>query len=288
MITTKLNIQDKLPLTCTRTGTCCHGKQVFLNPWELACLAREKQLTPREFRDQYCNFGGILLRFNGVKNNRGIAACSQYVENFGCSVHVGRPLACRLFPLGRQIQNEVAEYIYEGTIFPCLDECPEVVNLPQMSVGDYLKGQLTDSFEKAQDTYLDLMQNLADTAFALLLDTSLAASGETKTLATWRKIGNEQATELVERIGNDWIELLILPTIAVPLEDSSAFIEAHNEQLQTKAQEKFGALNTNQEFHEASVLMMAITLYLARALGANPTILAEHWVEVAKSHGACE
>lgn len=288
MITTKLKIQDKLPLTCTRTGTCCHGKQVFLNPWELACLAQEKQLSPREFRDLYCDFGGILLRFNGVKNNSGIAACSQYVENFGCSVHVGRPLACRLFPLGRQIQNEVAEYIYEGTTFPCLDECPEVVNLPQLSVGDYLKGQLTESFEKAQDTYLELMQNLADTAFALLLDTGLAASGETKTLAAWRQIGHEEATELVERIGNEWIEAVILPTITVPLEDSSAFIEAHNEQLQSKAQEKFGALSTNQEFHEASVLMMALALYLARALGANPTILAEHWVEVAKSHGACE
>ena len=51
MITTKLRIQDSLPLTCSRGGTCCHGNTVLLNPWELARLAQEKKITPREFRD---------------------------------------------------------------------------------------------------------------------------------------------------------------------------------------------------------------------------------------------
>jgi len=71
MISTKLKLQDKLPLTCTRAGTCCHGNQVFLNPWELARLAKEKHITPKEFHDRYCNFGGILLRFNGKKDKGG-------------------------------------------------------------------------------------------------------------------------------------------------------------------------------------------------------------------------
>ncbi|MFT7011938.1 MAG: hypothetical protein ACJAWR_001962, partial [Flavobacteriales bacterium] len=45
MITTKLNLEDKLPLTCSRTGTCCHGKTVWLNPWELALISREKKIS---------------------------------------------------------------------------------------------------------------------------------------------------------------------------------------------------------------------------------------------------
>jgi len=93
MLTIKLTVQDKLPLTCTRTGTCCHGKLVLLNPWELVCLAREKKMTPREFRDLYCEFGGIRLRFNGKEGWKKQKACSQYIENFGCSVHLGRPLS---------------------------------------------------------------------------------------------------------------------------------------------------------------------------------------------------
>jgi uncharacterized protein len=288
MVTTQLHIQDKLPLTCTRTGTCCHGKLVLLNPWELVCLAREKKITPRKFRDLYCEFGGIRLRFDGKVGWRKQQACSQYVGNFGCSVHLGRPLSCRLYPLGRQIQNEEVHYMYQGNEFPCLDGCPEVSGLAHLTVGDYLKGQNTDTFEKAQDAYLDLMQNLADIAFVLLLDTGLAESGNKETLQLWRKMGNELPEELTERIGQEWMDCLMLPKISDDLEDPISFARKHNDLLQLKAQEKFGSLQTNQELHEASVLIMGVALHLARGIGANPQILAEHWIDTAKNHGALE
>lgn len=286
MATTKLNIDDKLPLTCSRKGTCCHGNQVFLNPWELVFLSNEKQIAPNEFRDLYCDHGGILLLFNGKKDARSKSACSQYVENFGCCVHTGRPLACRLFPLGRQIQNKKVQYIYQGTTFPCLNGCPEVLNLPYLTVGEYLKGQQTESFEKAQDEYLEIMQNIADIAFALLLDTGLAERGKTKTLSAWRKMGTMQASDLVKEIGQEWIDYLMLPEISDHLYDPLVFAKIHNEQLQTIAQEKFSILNSDQELHDASVLMMALALYLARALGADPKSLSEHWISIAKEHGA--
>ena len=288
MITTKLHIHDKLPLTCTRTGTCCHGKLVLLNPWELVCLAREKKITPREFRALYCEFGGIRLRFDGKKGWKGQQACSQYVENFGCSVHLGRPLSCRLYPLGRQIQSEEVVYIFQGSEFPCLDGCPEVTGLLHLSVGEYLKGQETNKFEKAQDEYLDLMQNLADIAFVLLLDTGLAKSGDKKTLPLWRIIGNELPEVLADRIGHEWIDCLMLPEISEDLDDPISFAQKHNDLLQLKVQEKFGALQTNQELHEASVLIMGVSLHLARGIRANPKILAEHWIDIAKDHGALE
>lgn len=203
---TKLSIHDKLPLTCSRTGTCCHGKQVLLNPWELVCLARAKKITPEEFRDLYCEFGGIRLRFNGKVGWKEQKACSQYVGNFGCSVHLGRPLSCRLYPLGRQLQSKKVHYIYQGNIFPCLEGCPEVSELPHMSVEEYLKGQLADKFETAQDEYLEVMQNIADLAFVLLLDSGLAESGDTKTLPAWRKLGNEPPEVLIDRMGRSgWI-----------------------------------------------------------------------------------
>lgn len=288
IVTTKLTIQDKLPLTCSRTGTCCHGKLVLLNPWELLSLAKEKKITPREFRDRYCEFGGIRLRFDGKVGWKEQQACSQYIDNFGCSVHLGRPLSCRLYPLGRQIQSEEVQYIYQGNKFPCLEGCPEVLELPQLSVGEYLKGQLTDKFEQAQDAYLDLMQNLADIAFVLLLDTGLAESGDTKTLPLWRKMGNELPDELATRIGQEWLDYLTLPDITDELDDPTSFARKHNDLLQIKAQEKFGAAQTNKELREASVEIMGVALHLARAIGANPGILAEHWIDTAKNHGAQE
>ena len=286
--TTKLSLEDKLPLTCSRRGTCCHGNLVMLNPWELFCLAREKKVSPREFRDLYCESDGIRLRFDGKPGWREKKACSQYIDNFGCSVHVGRPLACRLFPLGRQIQSEAFSYMHQGEVFPCLDGCPEVTGLPQLTVGEYLQGQQTEAFENAQNEYLKLMQSLADIAFELLLDTGLAESGDTETLPLWRKMANEHPEVLASSIGPEWMDSLTIPEITDDNDDPVLFAQKHNDVLLSKAQEQFGALQTMEEVREASVLIMGVTLHLARSLGANPEILAEHWIDTAKKHGAKE
>lgn len=288
MQTTKLSTESILPLTCSRSGTCCFGKAVMLNPWELLNLSKEKKITSREFRDLYCEFGGIRLRFNGKPDKKGQQACSQYLDNAGCSVHLGRPLACRLYPLGRQIQFNKAQYIYRGDKFPCLNDCSEVLELPKLSVGEYLKGQAADQFEKAQDEYLIVMQNIADIAFELLLDSGLATSGETKTLAVWREVGNELPELLAERIGQEWIDYLMIPEITNENQNSLTFAQKHNDLLLLKAQEKFGSIQTNQELHEASVLMISVALHLARGLGADPKGISELWIETAKSHGAKE
>ncbi len=288
MQTTKLSSESILPLTCSRSGTCCFGKAVMLNPWEVYRFSKEKKITPREFRDLYTDFGGIQLRFDGEKDKKGQQACSQYIDNFGCSVHLGRPLACRLYPLGRQIQFDKAHYIYEGKTFPCLTDCAEVLDLPKLSVGEYLKGQQSNSFEKAQDEYLIIMQNIADIGFELLLDSGLAVSGDTKTLAEWRKIGNELPEILAERIGKEWIDYLMIPEITEDIENPLAFAQKHNDLIQFKAQEKFGSIQTLEELHEASVLIIGVALHLSRGLGADTKGISEHWIEIAKSHGAKE
>ncbi|MGB1040593.1 MAG: YkgJ family cysteine cluster protein [Flavobacteriales bacterium] len=283
MITTKLNLNDTLPLTCTRAGTCCHGKTVFLNPWELATIAKEKRMIPQDFAKTFCEWGGIKLKFNGVSQYKNQSACSQYVEDFGCSVHLSRPLACRLYPLGRQIQSEKVHYIHQGKEFPCLEGCPAVTELPQMTVGEYLQDQSTKTFEQGQDIYLEVMQQLADIAFELFLDSGLAESGNTETITQWQLMGELTPDELFSKIKSDWQELLQFPEIR-ELENPVQFASQHSELLMTKAQNEFGVITTLEELQQASILTMAIALHLARSIGADPTALAEHWVETAKSH----
>ena len=285
---TKLTSKSILPLTCSRSGTCCFGKDVMLNPWELFRFSREKKVTPKEFRNLYTEHGGIQLLFDGKKDRKGQHACSLYIDNAGCSVHEGRPLACRLYPLGRQVQFDKAAYIYEGTQFPCLTDCAEVLDLPKLSVGDYLKGQKADKFEKALDEYLIVMQNIADIGFELLLDTGLAASGDIKTLAVWRELGRETHQLSVIRIGEEWMNCLMVPEITIDAENPTTFAQKHNDLLLQKAQEEFGNIQTLEEFHEASVLLIAVALHLSRGLGADTKGISEHWVEIAKSHGAKE
>jgi len=283
---TKLSLKDKLPLTCSRTGTCCHGKDVNLNPWELAKLAEAKKLSSRKFRDQYTLYGGIRLAFEGKPGWKDLPECSQYITDFGCSVHTGRPLACRLYPLGRQRQSETITYIHEGEEFPCLEGCPEVVELPRLSVEEYIADQKAELFIQAEDQYLELMQSLADVAFTLLLDTGLATSGDTKTLKQWQKLGNTTPAEMAEFLGTEWINRLLLPNLNNHLNDPQEFAAQHYNQLQEKVQEVCNVLDNADSISATSSLMMALALHLGRGLGADPADLAAHWIKVARDNGA--
>lgn len=249
-------------------------------------MAQAKQLTPKEFRNQYCDFGGIRLRFDGASSFIGMSACSQYITDFGCSIHSGRPLVCRLYPLGRQKQNETQHYMFQGKEFPCLANCPEVLDLPQMSVTDYIAGQSTKNFELAQDEYLEIMQNLADAAFVLLLDSGLAESGDRKTLNLWREMGSEEPELLAKRLGQEWITRLMLPALADSLDDPKAFSQRHFALLLAEAERLLKSLETLSDYSRISGLMMGLALHLGRSLGARPSELAEHWIATAKEHGA--
>ena len=285
MQTTRVELSDTLPLTCSRRGTCCFGNQVLLNPWELACLAAEKGISPRQFRDSFCDLGGTRLMFNGDTGWMGKKACGMYVHNFGCSLHVARPLACRLYPIGRQIQSAQVHYMYEGRQFPCLSGCPEVTTLPHITVFNYLQGQQTLSFEQAQDGYLEVVQNLADMAFVLLLETDLAATAGSQTIALWLEMGGEDPQLLAERIGEEWLTLLQLPSMGASLNNPMEFVQAHNTLLQQKAQQQFGELQSISDVQSACVHTMALALHLSRSVGANPATLASHWTEVARGNG---
>jgi Fe-S-cluster containining protein len=261
---------------------------VWINPWELARLAAQKGLTSRIFRDTFCELGGIRLKFNKQDSKNRLAECSQYLPGCGCSVHAKRPLVCRLYPLGRVRHDKKIFYMHRGNKFPCLDDCPEVLNLPDMTVSDYLAGQDISSSATAQDEYLELMQQLADNAFALLFESNLAASGDRLTLHLWREIGDDFPEDLAKRIGADWLDLLMLPDINDDLSDPAVFCRRHQEILQAEAQKLFCRLTDESDTIKASGLMMGMALHLGRGLGADPPELAKHWIATAKKLGAQE
>ena len=278
---TSLTLNDTLPLTCSRSGTCCHGNVVMLNPWELSQLAHAKGISPKDFRDRFCEWGGIRLRFDGKKNALKKDACSQYVPNVGCGVYLGRPLVCRLFPLGRQKLREQTHYMFQGSNFPCLTDCPEVVDLPEMSVENYLKGQETELCEMAQDAYLDLMKSLVDGAFSMLIDSGLAATGDEDTLKGWSSMGHEPPEKLVQRLGSTWLDSLMTPDLEFPPTSPLAYSQAHYQYLQVRVEKAFSSSTTPVEFSQASITLMGLALHLGRSLGANPASIVEHWIKEA-------
>ena len=280
----KINTTEILPLTCTREGSCCHGNQVLLNPWELALLASQNKLTTKDFKNTFTEDGGIRLKFNGKENKYLKKSCSLYSEEIGCSSHENRPLACRLFPIGRQIQENKSAYFFEGEQFPCFKECPNVTNLKSLKLEEYLKGQKIKNHEYAQDAYLEVTQNLADIALTLLLDTNLTNEEQSNTIQKWKDLGGFSIEKLTQNTTEEIINITTTPEIDINLSSPKQFIEAHNEILQLYIQKRYNKSHTKNEIITTCVNAMEISLLIAAAIGANIFELSEHWIEIALSH----
>jgi len=282
-VSTGLALNDRLPLTCTRAGTCCHGKSISVNPWELALLARTLAQDLRTVRDTHTQDGGIRLRMNGEHRWRGRAACTFYQHGQGCTVHPGRPLACRLYPLGRERRGEQVRFIHEGRIFPCLDGCLEVTELPSMTVGDYLAGQDIDAGANAQDSYLEVVQDLAEGSFVLLFDTPLHAA-DTGVLKAWERMARLSGDERAKQLGKSWIDTLTLASgdPHAPVD----FIHDHRESLRARAEKQFGNLDDLGAVRHGCEVMMLLACHLGASLGAEPADLMNTWIATARANGA--
>ncbi|MBA3709053.1 MAG: YkgJ family cysteine cluster protein [Planctomycetes bacterium] len=282
-MTTTLGQHDVLPLTCTRAGTCCHGKEVWLNPWELACLARARAMTAQSFRERFTCDGGLRLRFDGAPGWKGLPACSQYDAQRGCVAHALRPLACRLYPLGRQRRGQAVEYIHDGAAFPCLEGCPQVRTLPQLSVGEYLAGQLVAVGESVADAYLEVAQDLAEGAFVIVFDSGYARTAAPGLLDRWQRLAVMDPTTRAAAITGGFLEALQIPELDPG--DGDAFVSAHGERLRTLAQGSFAGLTDAADLEDASLIMLAMALQLAHSLGGKAAEFGAVWCQTARANG---
>jgi Fe-S-cluster containining protein len=78
---------------CNQCGRCCHDKVITLSPYDVICLARAAGISTSEAIARYTIRRGSILKFD--KNGSCVA-----LDGTSCSLHSGRPLACRLYPLG--------------------------------------------------------------------------------------------------------------------------------------------------------------------------------------------
>ncbi len=78
---------------CNACGLCCHDKVITLSPYDLLRLARAAGLSTHSAIERFTIRRGSILKFTDT------GAC-EALEGTRCGVHRGRPLACRLYPLG--------------------------------------------------------------------------------------------------------------------------------------------------------------------------------------------
>jgi Fe-S-cluster containining protein len=243
-----LSLDAELPLTCTRSGSCCHGHRIGVTAWEIAILARDLGISPAECRDRHTEEGATRLRFNGLPDHLGRSACTFFSAGRGCSVHQSRPLACRVYPLARRRDREHSTFTFAGGTNPCLTRCPEVQQLPTLRLGDWLASQHLAPGLAAHDAYGDLVWGLLVTAATIAASSdmkigSIVSEAERRILLS----GDER----IPFLPPPWFDLLTVPELPIDPSDPVAFVGAHARRLQQAIANDFALPRIRQPGHGA-------------------------------------
>jgi uncharacterized protein len=134
---------------CAGCGRCCFEKRIVVSPYEIARIAATLSLSTTEVIARYTVEGGTVLR------QREDGGCSL-LEGKHCGVHGGRPLVCRLYPLGRIVEKGETERFIQ------LRGHPESEGQlgEAGTIGAFLESQGTEPYIAATARYFTLFSRL--------------------------------------------------------------------------------------------------------------------------------
>ncbi len=140
---------------------CCKGKHLPLGPYDVLRLKNALGLSSDDFLARYALYrtdpesGFPIL---SLKPNEDAEKTCPFVTEGGCSVYADRPMACRLFPLGRScrlhpILPKPEEIFYRLGISGCLGLEERNVQ----TVEEWTVNQGIAPYTDANDQMLDLL-----------------------------------------------------------------------------------------------------------------------------------
>jgi Fe-S-cluster containining protein len=146
---------DLLQLSCGIfgcTSNCCtKSAPIILNPYEIALICRESKLSYEDLldiveTDRAKGFPLVMLPRD--------PACHFWTGR-GCRIYQARPLACRLFPLGRVFNNGQSHIV-----LPQLNVCSGLASSPAKTVAEYLREQNTSTFIQMADRWIEFVNEV--------------------------------------------------------------------------------------------------------------------------------
>ncbi len=87
---------------CNQCGRCCHNQVITLSPYDVIRLAGAAGISTAEAVARFTIGRGATLKFEQD------GSCVALTGTI-CTVHCGRPLACRLYPLGLEYRRQGGE-----------------------------------------------------------------------------------------------------------------------------------------------------------------------------------
>jgi Fe-S-cluster containining protein len=146
---------DPVQLVCGSDGcpsNCCtHGPHIVLNPYEI---------------DRICAAGGMayedLLDIVETDRVNGFPLVMlprepqcHFWTGRGCSIYAARPLACRLFPLGRVFDRGRSHIV-----LPDRNLCSGLAAAPTRTLADYLREQDTETQVRMADRWIEFVEDM--------------------------------------------------------------------------------------------------------------------------------
>ncbi len=146
---------DLFEVSCDTNGcdsNCCtKSAPIVLNPYEIALLCRESGLSYEDLldvveTDRANNFPLVMLPRD--------PACHFWTGR-GCRIYRGRPLACRLYPLGRVFEHHASHIVH-----PSVNLCTGISTRPSRTVADYLASQDTNLLIRMADAWIEFVNEI--------------------------------------------------------------------------------------------------------------------------------
>jgi len=150
-----LDRHDRFEISCDVDGcesNCCtKSAPIILNPYEIALICREGGMSYEDLldvveTDRANNFPLVMLPRD--------PACHFWTKR-GCRIYRGRPLACRLYPLGRVFEHHASHIVH-----PSVNHCTGISSAPSRTVADYLASQDTDLLIRMADAWIEFVNEI--------------------------------------------------------------------------------------------------------------------------------
>ena len=229
---------------CNQCGLCCRDKVITLSPYDVIRIAHAAGISTSEAVRKYTLRRGSILRF------RDDGSCGA-LDGVACTIHSGRPLACRLYPLGLQRTADGAES------FIRLEPASGSLGVygANDTIADFLETQGVREYLDANEAYRELIPLMRERIAALV-------DFETVEPREFERVAIREALAEANYDPNPLIDALFDPdTHGCARASVDATIAAHLEVLEAIIRAE-----------ERPAILAAASALLAVSLGYSPPI----------------